>query len=305
VLPSTTSFERDDYSGSRNDPLLMAMPAMAPPHAESRDDYASLSALADRLGFGDAFTEGRTPRQWLAHMYEKWAAGLDFSVPTFERFWAQGQLRLPTEPDLTLFADYRADPHAHRLATPSGRIEIFSQKIDAFGYADCGGHPRWYEPDEWLGGPRAERYPLHLLANQPATRLHSQLDGGAASQHSKIQGREPIRMHPADAAARGLSEGDVVRIFNDRGACLAGLVVDDRLRRHVVQLSTGAWYDPEDPGDPDAMCVHGNPNVLTADVGTSSLANGCTGAHVLVEAQKFTGALPPVRAHDPPEIVAR
>jgi biotin/methionine sulfoxide reductase len=305
VLPSTTSFERDDYSGSRNDPVLMAMPAMAPPHAESRADYESLSALAERLGFGDAFTEGRTPRQWLAHMYEKWAAGLDFSVPTFERFWAQGQLRLPTEPDLTLFADYRADPRAHRLATPSGRIEIFSQKIDAFGYADCAGHPTWYEPDEWLGGPRAERYPLHLLANQPATRLHGQLDGGATSQHSKIQGREPIRMHPADAAARGLSEGDVVRVFNDRGACLAGLVVDDRLRRQVVQLSTGAWYDPEDPADPDAMCVHGNPNVLTADVGTSSLAKGCTGAHVLVEIQKFTGPLPRINAHEPPTITPR
>jgi biotin/methionine sulfoxide reductase len=191
------------------------------------------------------------------------------------------------------------------LATPSGRIEIFSQKIDAFGYADCAGHPTWYEPDEWLGGPRAERYPLHLLANQPATRLHGQLDGGATSQNSKIQGREPIRMHPADAAARGLSEGDVVRVFNDRGACLAGLVVDDRLRRQVVQLSTGAWYDPEDPADPDAMCVHGNPNVLTADVGTSSLAKGCTGAHVLVEIQKFTGPLPRINAHEPPTITPR
>ena len=82
---------------------------------------------------------------------------------------------------------------------------------------------------------------------------------------------------PRDAAQRGLAAGDVVRVFNDRGACLAGVAVDDRLRRGVVQLSTGAWYDPEDAADPDAMCVHGNPNVLTADVGTSALAQGCTG----------------------------
>ncbi len=53
------------------------------------------------------------------------------------------------------------------------------------------------------------------------------------------------------------------------------------------------------------MCVHGNPNVLTADVGTSSLAKGCTGAHVLVQVEKFTGDLPPVRAHQPPVIVSR
>ncbi|HYR16120.1 MAG TPA: molybdopterin dinucleotide binding domain-containing protein, partial [Mycobacterium sp.] len=130
-------------------------------------------------------------------------------------------------------------------------------------------------------------------------------DIGAVSQKSKVQGREPIRMHPADAAARGLVNGDVVRVFNDRGACLAGVVVDDRLRHDVVQLATGAWFDPADPADPDAMCVHGNPNVLTDDAGTSSLARGCTGAHVLVQVEKFSGPLPPVRAHQPPVIAER
>ncbi|WP_454789711.1 molybdopterin-dependent oxidoreductase [Mycolicibacterium lutetiense] len=302
VVPSTTAYEREDYSGSRNDPLLVAMPALAPPYADSRDDYTTFSALAERLGFGPRFTEGRTAREWLVHMYEKWSAGLDFEVPRFDEFWAAGQLQLPTEPGLTLLADFRADPLGRRLATPSGRIEIFSHAIDGFGYNDCAGHPRWYEPTEWLGGERAREYPLHLLANQPATRLHSQLDGGATSQSSKVQGREPIRIHPENAAARGLTDGDVVRVFNDRGACLAGVVIDDRLRPAVVQLSTGAWFDPADPTDPDSMCVHGNPNVLTDDVGTSSLAQGCTGAHVLVQIEKFAGPLPPVRAHEPPVI---
>ncbi|OBF97151.1 molybdopterin oxidoreductase [Mycobacterium sp. 852002-51152_SCH6134967] len=302
VVPSTTSFERDDYSGSRNDPMLMAMPKLAEPFAQSRDDYATFAALADRLGFGDQFTESRTPRQWLAHLYEKWAAELDFAVPTFENFWRRGRLRLPVEEGLTLLADFRADPVTHRLGTPSGLIEIFSADVDGFGYADCAGHPKWFEPAEWLGGPRAADYPLHLLANQPASRLHGQLDGGAVSQKSKVQGREPIRMHPRDAAARSLVDGDVVRVYNGRGACLAGLVIDDRLRPDVVQLSTGAWFDPVDPADPDSMCAHGNPNVLTDDVGTSSLAHGCTGAHVLVQVEKYTGDLPPVRAHEPPVI---
>ncbi|PRC56742.1 molybdopterin oxidoreductase, partial [Mycobacterium sp. ITM-2017-0098] len=84
---------------------------------------------------------------------------------------------------------------------------------------------------------------------------------------SKVAGREPIRMHPDDAARRGLADADVVRVFNDRGACLAGVVPDDRVRPRVVQLSTGAWFDPADPSDPDSLCVHGNPNVLTEDVG--------------------------------------
>lgn len=302
VVPSTTSFERDDFSGSRNDPMLMAMPKLAEPYAQSRDDYTTFAALADRLGFADRFTEGRTAWQWLSHLYDKWAAELDFAVPTFDEFWRRGRLRLPVEEGLTLLADFRADPAAHPLGTPSGSIEIFSADIDGFGYADCAGHPRWYEPSEWLGGPRAADYPLHLLANQPASRLHGQLDGGAVSQKSKIQGREPIRMHPRDAADRGLADGDVVRVFNDRGACLAGLVIDDRLRPDVVQLATGAWFDPADPADPDSMCAHGNPNVLTDDAGTSSLAHGCTGAHVLVQVEKYSGELPPVRAHEPPVI---
>jgi biotin/methionine sulfoxide reductase len=261
--------------------------------------------MAHRLGFGDRFTEGRTAREWLVHMYEKWSAQLDFDVPSFDEFWAAGHVLLPTEAGLSLLADFRADPVAHRLGTPSGRIEIFSDDIDGFDYDDCAGHPTWYEPAEWLGGARAAAFPLHLLANQPATRLHSQLDGGKASLDSKILGREPIRMHPQDAQRRGLVAGEVVRVFNDRGSCLAGLILDDGLRHGVVQLSTGAWYDPEDPSDPDAMCVHGNPNVLTADTGTSSLAKGCTGAHVLVEIEMFDGPLPPVRAHQPPTIVGR
>lgn len=302
VVPSTTAYERDDYSGSRNDPMLMAMPALVEPYAQARDDYTTFAELARRFGVADQFTEGRTARQWLAHLYATWSASVDFDAPSFDQFWADGQLRLPTEPGLTLLADFRADPHTNRLNTPSGRIEIFSAEIDSFGYDDCLGHPAWFEPTEWLGGERARTYPLHLIANQPASRLHGQLDGGATSQKSKVQGREPIRIHPADAAARGLADGDVARVFNDRGACLAGVVIDDRLRPRVVQLSTGAWFDPLDPSDPDSLCVHGNPNVLTDDIGTSALARGCTGAHVLVQLEKFTRHLPPVRAHEPPVI---
>ena len=238
------------------------------------------------------------------HLYDKWSAGLDFAVPSFDEFWRLGRLRLPTEDGLTLLGRLPGRSVAHRLGTPSGRIEIFSADIDGFGYDDCAGHPTWFEPTEWLGGARAAHYPLHLLANQPATRLHSQLDGGAQPDLESARARTDPDA-PVDAASRGLVDGDVVRVFNDRGACLAGVVVDDRLRPDVVQLSTGAWFDPADPADPDAMCVHGNPNVLTDDVGTSPLARGCTGAHVLVQVEKFTDPLPEVRAHEPPVIVDR
>jgi biotin/methionine sulfoxide reductase len=144
-----------------------------------------------------------------------------------------------------------------------------------------------------------------LVANNPATRLHSQLDHGAYSQAAKVQGREPVRIHPADAAARGIASGDVVRLSNDRGSCLAGAVVTEDVRPGVVQLSTGAWFDPDDPTAEIATCVHGNPNVLTRDAGTSRLSQGCSGQHALVEVERWDGPLPPVRAFDPPAIADR
>ncbi|QQM24692.1 molybdopterin guanine dinucleotide-containing S/N-oxide reductase [Rhodococcus sp. P-2] len=308
VVPSTTSLERNDLSCTRNDPLLVAMQQVVPPFANSRDDYDTFADLASALGFGEQFTEGRSSQEWIEHLYDQWRPFVDAdggNTPTFEDFWSDGHYRMRTEDNLVLFGDFREDPEKYPLSTPSGKIEIFSETIESFGYADCAGHPRWYEPDEWLGGPRASQYPLHLIANQPKTRLHSQLDHGAVSQASKIKGREPIRMHPDAAAARGVSAGDVVRVFNDRGACLAGVIVDSDLRSDVVQLSTGAWYDPLDPADPDSLCVHGNPNVLTPDIGTSSLSHGCTGQHVLVQIEKFEGVLPPVKAFDPPVLGSR
>ncbi|NKR68696.1 molybdopterin guanine dinucleotide-containing S/N-oxide reductase [Rhodococcus hoagii] len=305
VVPSTTSLERNDLACTRNDPLLVAMQQAVPRYADARDDYDTFAALAHRLGFGERFTEGRTAQQWIEHLYEQWRGFVltdpaHVEAPAFDEFWRRGFVRMRTEDGLSLFSDFRDDPERNPLTTPSGRIEIFSADIDGFGYGDCAGHPRWFEPDEWLGGPRAQRFPLHLIANQPRTRLHGQLDHGGTSQASKIRGREPIRLHPADAADRGLAAGEVVRVFNDRGACLAGVVLDDGVRRGVVQLSTGAWYDPLDPSDPNSMCVHGNPNVLTADVGSSRLAHGCTGQHVLVEVERFDGALPPIKAFEPP-----
>ncbi|WP_415974677.1 molybdopterin-dependent oxidoreductase [Rhodococcus sp. 077-4] len=303
VVPSTTSLERSDLSCTRNDPLLVAMEPAAARFADSRDDYDTFAQLATKLGVGEQFTEGRSSQQWLEHLYEQWRGYLraaDVETPHYEDFRREGSFRMKTEDDLTFFEDFRRDPVGNALRTPSGKIEIFSATVAGFDYDDCRGHPMWFEPQEWLGGGRAEQFPLHLIANQPRTRLHSQLDHGAVSRDSKIQGREPIRMHSSAAKARGVTDGDVVRVFNDRGSCLAGVVVDDAMLESVVQLSTGAWYDPLDPADPGSMCKHGSVNVLTADDGASALSRGCTGQHVLVEIERYDDVLPPITAFDPP-----
>jgi biotin/methionine sulfoxide reductase len=307
VLPATTTLERNDLGASGRDDHLIASRRVLDPVGEARDDHAIFAALAERLGFRDAFTEGRDEEGWLRHLFaitRQRAAEDGIDMPDFDTFWRQGVFRLPApERPTVLLEEFRADPAAKPLATPSGKIEIFSESVAGFGYDDCPGHPAWREPKEWLGAERARRFPLHLLTNQPVTRLHSQYDHGAVSLASKVQGREPIRLNPDDAAARGIKAGDVVRVYNDRGACLAGALLDAAIPSGIAQLSTGAWYDPAVPGDPDALCVHGNPNVLTPDKGTSKLGQAPSAMSCLVEVARFDGPLPPVRAFDPPAIV--
>jgi biotin/methionine sulfoxide reductase len=304
VLPSTITMEREDIGATWTDPVVTAMHQLQQPYGEARDDYDICAGIAEQLGFKQAFTEGRDAGAWLRHIYdqarEKWIEA-GHASPDFDTFWERGELELPVVEDTGgILRAFRNDPTKSPLMTPSGKVEIFSSTIAGFNYRDCPGHPVWIPPLEGTGSPIKERYPLFLISNQPASRLHSQLDYGAYSKASKIRDREPIRLHPIDAAARGIREGDIVRVYNDRGACLAGAVLSEELSPGVVQLSTGAWYDPDDRESEQPLCVHGNPNVLTKDIGTSSLTQGCTGQLTLVDVERYEGVVPPVRAFVPP-----
>ena len=105
----------------------------------------------------------------------------------------------------------------------------------------------WFEKQEFIGSERSAAFPLALNSNQPVTRLHSQYDFGETSRAGKIDGREPVRINPIDAETRGIKEGDVVRVFNDRGATLASATVTDRVRQGVVVLPTGCLVRPRKP----------------------------------------------------------
>ena len=304
VLPATTTLERNDFGGSFLGRHLFAMPAVIDPVGEARNDFDIFADLADRLGFRDTFTEGRSEMEWLRHVYDvtrQQAAQHRLEMPSFDDFWASGEIEFPEpEKPFVMFEDFRDDPTANPLNTPSGKIEIFSRTIDGFDYDDCRGHPMWIEPTEWLGSKAVRKFPLHLISNQPKTRLHGQLDSVGVSRSSKVAGREPIRMNPSDAAARGLEDGDVVRVYNDRGACLAGLVVSDDLRRDVVHLATGAWYDPLVLGEVGTLDRHGNPNMLTRDKGTSRLGQGVSAHSALVEIERYDEMPPEITVFSPP-----
>ncbi|APU38506.1 molybdopterin-dependent oxidoreductase [Streptomyces sp. TN58] len=307
VLPVATSLERDDFAAGFCDPHLVAMPKVREPAGESRTDHRIFTDLASRLGYGKEFTQSRSEIEWVRHLYEQTRAGLGDGgvLPGFDEFWrSSAGVELPPleGPFPGSFEALRSDPQRFPLPTPSGRIEIFSEEIDSFGYDDCAGHPMWFEPAEWLRGGLSERFPLHLISNQPAARLHSQYDNGGHSLGTKIRGREPVTLNPSDAAVRGIESGMVVRVHNDRGSCLAGAVLSDDVMPGVVQLPTGAWWDPVRPGLSGTLDRHGNPNVLTADRPCSRLSQGPSALSALVDVEPYTGPLPDVRAFTPPEV---
>ncbi|MBP2169494.1 biotin/methionine sulfoxide reductase [Erwinia toletana] len=300
VLPCTMTLEREDIGGAPTDRHLVAMQQVAQPHAQAKDDYTIFAELARRLGREAEFTEGRTARQWLIYHYQQLQQRLAAQavvIPDFAQFWQQGVLALPQIKDGgRMLKAFRADPQQYPLPTPSGKIEIFSATIAAFADADCPGHGQWLTP---LEQPDAQ-HPLYLIANQPASRLHSQLDYGQHSVDMKRRGREVCRMHPHDARSRGISDNDVVQIVNTRGIALACVDISEAIMPGVVQLPTGAWYDPVDPLAARPMCRHGNPNVLTLDIGTSALSQGCSGQITVVDVLPFNGEPPAVQAFLPP-----
>lgn len=308
VLPATTLLERNDIACSARDNLVSPSHRIAEPAGQARDDHAIFAALAQRLGAGDTFTEGLDEEGWLRRLYSQaceQAQRAGHALPDFDMFWQGGPIVLPAPAQsVPLLAAFAADPAANPLPTPSGLIELYSDKIASYGYDDCPPHPAWLEPVEWLGAQAAQKHPLHLVSNAPANKLHSQYDHGELSRADKLNGREPLRIHPQDAASRGISQGNVVRVFNERGACLASACLSDQVRCGVVQMATGAWYDPLVPGEPGTLDKHGNPNVLTQDVGTSRLAQATSALSCLVEVQRFVGELPPLTCHAPPPLQA-
>ncbi len=304
VLPATTPLERDDIMMNRRDPRLIYMSQILSPVGEAQHDYGIFRRIAQRLGFEHQFTEGREVDAWLRDLWERAAevaAEHRFGLPDFERFRDEGVFTVPDAEDhRRLMRDFVEDPESAPLVTESGRVTLFNETISGFRLADCPGHPKWIPPVEsLLDAPDGA---LHLISGQPDTRLHAQNDLGQEARNDKIKGREPVLMHPAAASARGLVEGDVVRLSNARGACLAGLRLSEDIRPDCVALATGAWFDPQTVGG-EWLEVHGNPNVLTIDKGCSELSQGSIAHTALVYVEAWDRPLPALSISHPPRIL--
>ena len=307
ILPCTTPLERQDIMLTPRDPYVISMSKLVEPFKEAKSDFDIFKGIAKKMDVENLFTEGRDEEDWQKWIYQETSVkskslkNIDF--PSYQEFRKIGWFKVPPPKENTIMLkDFREDPTKFPLSTPSGKIEIYSKTVDSFNYDDCPGHPTWLEPCEWLGS-KNKNYPLHLISNQPKNKLHSQMDHGGYSKSFKIKDREPIEMNSVDASSRGINEGDIVKLFNDRGACLAGVNINDNIRPGVVQISTGAWYDPEDTKNLKTICKHGNPNVLTKDKGTSKLGQGPIAHSCLIEVELVKDKISPVTAFDPPVII--
>ncbi len=309
VLPATTTYERNDMDmgGDYSQLYVFPLHQCVPPQHESKNDFDIFAGIAEKLGLHDSFTGGKDEMLWLKGMYDDMKAqarNARVALPPFDMFWSSNNyIRFPVPEEnkqWVRFADFRENPLLNPLGTPSGKIEIFSDAVEKMGYEDCKGMPTWMPPHEWYKGPEAAKYPLSLNTGHPINRLHSQLDNTPLRKKYAVADREAVWIHPNDAKARGINDGDLLRAFNDRGQILVGAVVTDHVLEGVVRISEGAWFDPADPATPGSLCKNGNINCLTFDIGSSNLAQGNCGQMAQLQIEKYTGPVLANTAHSVP-----
>ncbi len=303
VLPACTFLERDDISdiGTYTTDGIVAIKKAIEPLYQSKTDFWIMSQLAKRLGFEQQFTEGLSEEDWIKMLFHEYRQrGLEegIAVPEFNEFWEQGYFLTPKDPEYTdyiAFKDFRQAPGWNPLDTESGKIQLFSPRIAAYGYDDCKGHPTYFVPPE---KDKGEGW-LTLLAPKSIERLHSQLDEVQENDLEQKSHHEPLLMNPSDAKTRKLETGDIALVSNERGKVLVTVSVTANIKPGSVAIKHGAWYEPL-LEDGEWLDVHGNSNTLTLGLPTSKLANGNIASGGKVQVTKYDGKEIKVTVHQAP-----
>ncbi len=250
VLPATTFWERNDvhtpWAGAGHYAIFMRR-AIEPMY-ECRNDIDIFSNLSRRLdieGYND-----KTELDWLREFTSD-------VIDDFPRFMQQGVARFPPPEDAVAFAREIRDPEHHRFSTPSGKIEIYSKTLaanpDPYGLGNIPPIPTWIAPT-----PAPARYPLSLCTPKSRARTHS-IHGNQPGL-ARVD-RDDVWLHPIDASSRGITDGQRVRVFNERGTTELPAKVTDRIAPGVVSIKEGAWFVPDHTGVDTQGCA----NVLTED----------------------------------------
>jgi anaerobic dimethyl sulfoxide reductase subunit A len=261
VLPACTQLETWGVEdGWKYGDEVLLMPKAVEPAGESRSDYQICADIAGRLNLREAFTEGRSERDWVdvaLSSYRKSYPRLP-SLREFETSNAGVHKVAVTKPAIA-FEDFRRDPGRFPLSTPSGKIEIFSSALHALGNAsEIPAVPKYIQEWESPFGAEARKYPLQVVGHHTLARVHSTMNGV-----DWLEEAFPHRVfvNQVDAAARSLANGDEVRVFNGRGELTIRCRVTRRIMPGVVAIPQGAWWAPTDTG----LDRGGSVNVLTSE----------------------------------------
>jgi anaerobic selenocysteine-containing dehydrogenase len=304
VLPITTKFELEDLSmdgGNGQYQVFLHEDKCIEPVGEAVSDYEAVCKIADKLGLLEKVNRGMTNKEIVKWAFDVSGAEKLISYKEWEK---NGYLVIPADPDWEKqpagLIKFYEDPENNPLKTPSGKIEFYSQNLAKYFPDDKERPPvpHWIEKgeshDESLSSERADKYPLLMMSNHPRWRVHAMCDDITWTREAptcKVSGPdgykyEPLWINPRDAAARGVESGDVVKIFNERGAVLGGAYVTERVMPGVIYMDHGARYDPIIPGELDRG---GAINTISPHNITSKNATGMVVSGYLVEAQKVIG----------------
>jgi len=269
ILPSNTTFEVDDIEiNTQRDliPSVTLQEQAIPPIGESKSDYEVVLEIARKLGKYEEVTEGRTIEDLIKLVFE-WRVPKDFV--SWEQFKEKGYFIYPLaedwENDPAGLYNFYKDPENNPLDTPTGKLEFYSERL-AKNFPDDKERPpipKWIEKgethDERISSERARKYPLLQMSNHGRWRVHAQCDDISWTREAptcKVKGPdgymyESLWINPQTAAKRSIRSGDIVKVYNERGAVLGGAYVTERMMPGVVYMDHGARCDWVVPGKLD------------------------------------------------------
>ena len=250
LLPNNTYMERNDIALGVGTAYYGYQNKVIEPLGESKSQLEIASALAARLGISDYDTG--TEEELLRRLAEQ------AHIPNYEAFKKAGIYKPKQAEPYVAFRKQIEDPENNPFPTPSGKIEIYSQQMADINDPLCPPIPKYIETWESCNDPLAQKYPIQLITNHAKRRALAQFETLPWLRELIPQA---IVINTADAKARGIRDGDRVRVFNDRGETLVQAQVTKRIMPGVANLPSGAWYNPDETG----LDRGGSANVLTSE----------------------------------------